>query len=100
MMRGTSVTLQCEAMSDPPVFQFRWYLNSSTEAVQIPNSALNLSELQTIEQKSGTIYVQQAIYTPDSRFDYGQVFCVGENAHGQQTKSCQFQLQPAGKAAN
>lgn len=99
--RGSSTPLQCDVSADPPVLRFRWYLNHTSESSghSLP-TALNLtqsSELPDRTEPGSTGYSQTAVYTPNSRFDYGNLLCMAENSLGSQSQPCLFQILPAGK---
>ncbi|XP_015782667.1 hemicentin-1 isoform X2 [Tetranychus urticae] len=81
--RNERARIVCEVDSDPDDVTFRWYLNNSSE---------------TIEIKSFTTNGTQSIlsYSPRTRLSYGSLLCLAENSIGKQKEPCIFHIIPAG----
>lgn len=75
--------MSCEVDADPPQVSFHWSLNNSFEVLPIKN-VVN-SKLRSV-----------AIYTPRTKFGFGQVACMASNKIGAQREPCYFDIIPAG----
>jgi len=78
------IQVPCDVEADPPQVTFRWALNNSIEMQPIKNHVS--AQLRSI-----------AHYAPRTKFGYGELYCWGSNAVGEQKEPCIFQVVAAGQ---
>lgn len=111
--RLESVKVYCHIDADPAdSISYKWaFVSSSSSTTQtVPNSARTLagkkpefSGQQLVYLDSNLItnsdgessLVSVATYTPRFELDYGTLLCWGQNALGQQSEPCAYQIVPA-----
>ncbi|RWS30953.1 sidestep protein-like protein, partial [Leptotrombidium deliense] len=81
--RNEVTHIVCEVEADPTNVSFKWFLNNSSETMEIRSFNSN-----------GTRSVVS--YSPRTRFGYGILHCLAENDIGKQKESCKFHIIPAG----
>lgn len=77
------VQVPCEVDADPAQVSFYWNLNNSLEIVPVKNFIT--SRLKSV-----------SIYSPRTKFGYGQLLCWASNKVGMQKQPCVFTVIPAG----
>lgn len=81
--RGEQAHILCEVDADPSNVSFKWFLNNSSETMEIRSFSANGSR-------------SVASYSPRTRFGYGSLFCWAEN-YERMSSPCQFHIIPAGQ---
>ena len=85
MAQNEIVHISCEVDAEPSDVTFKWFLNTSTENVEIRSFISNRS--QSI-----------ATYVPRNRFSYGTLLCSAQNEIGIQKDPCIFNIIPTGQS--
>jgi len=82
---GDQVMVPCRVSSNPPIVNFQWFFNSSSnkEFIDLPSSQF---------VSNGTVSLLQ--FNLHSRRDYGTVQCVATNIIGRQLRPCYIRLIP------
>ncbi|XP_053213660.1 neural cell adhesion molecule 2-like isoform X2 [Panonychus citri] len=83
LARNERAKITCEVDSDPEDVTFKWYLNNSSETIEIKSFSTN-----------GTQSLLS--YSPRTRLSYGSLLCMAENSVGKQKDPCLFHIIPAG----
>lgn len=76
----------CELDAYPPAVSFRWFFNNSDYMEWIEQDRFDQEGLKS-----------QFHFMPKSSKDYGNLYCIGENAIGTQEEPCIFNIVPTGK---
>jgi hypothetical protein len=82
-----SFSFQVEAY--PASVSFQWFFNSSEYEEWKTHSDFSQSGLKS-----------ELEFLPKTSKDYGNLFCIGENAIGRQEEPCVFQIVPTGPERN
>ncbi|TRY72296.1 hypothetical protein TCAL_11263 [Tigriopus californicus] len=86
VVQGGNVTLQCDVLANPPVHQFRWWVNKDGKAIEV-----RPEDIRSLESSSSIVY------SPESELDYGSVSCMATNTIGRQNHPCTFIITAATK---
>ncbi|XP_074600004.1 uncharacterized protein LOC141854281 [Brevipalpus obovatus] len=76
--------IACEVNSDPENVTFKWFLNNSSDIVEISSPIISNGTFSSIS------------YSPKNRYGYGTLLCLAENSVGKQKEPCVFHIIPAG----
>eukprot|EP00090_Calanus_glacialis_P029736 TRINITY_DN4776_c0_g2_i1.p1 TRINITY_DN4776_c0_g2~~TRINITY_DN4776_c0_g2_i1.p1 ORF type:complete len:861 (-),score=112.71 TRINITY_DN4776_c0_g2_i1:337-2919(-) len=79
-------SILCEVEAYPSSVSFRWFFNNSEYQEWKDHGDFTQSGLKS-----------QLEFLPKTSKDYGNLFCIGENAIGMQEEPCSFQIVPTGK---
>ncbi|XP_023348793.1 uncharacterized protein LOC111717526 [Eurytemora carolleeae] len=82
----TPTVISCQVDAFPPTVNFRWFFNNSEIEEWIGTDSFHQAGLASSLQ-----------FVPKSSKDYGSLFCMSENAVGQMSKPCSFQILPTGR---
>lgn len=80
---GSSTTIECDVISEPPPLRFYWLFvtNQSSEPQTLPQLVFTSSSNNSVR------------FTPRRRSDFGMLLCFSENQIGRMLKPCRFQLE-------
>ncbi|XP_076366225.1 nephrin-like isoform X2 [Tachypleus tridentatus] len=78
------VDILCELIAEPIEVVFRWRFNTSGETVDVNSFSSNRTR-------------SIAIFSPKSKYDYGTLYCWGENIIGVQQEPCVFNIIPSAR---
>jgi len=79
-------TILCEVEAHPSAVSFRWFFNNSEHQEWKDHGDFTQSGLKS-----------QIEFLPKTSKDYGNLYCIAENAIGVQEEPCSFQIVPTGK---
>ncbi|XP_022240422.1 uncharacterized protein LOC106458486 isoform X6 [Limulus polyphemus] len=82
--RQEKVRIYCEVTAKPTDVVFRWTFNTSSETV----------DADSVNSTGTTSF---AVFSPKCKYDYGIVYCWGENIIGIQKEPCVFNILPAAR---
>ena len=71
----------------PSAVSFRWFFNNSEHQEWKDHGDFTQSGLKS-----------QIEFLPKTSKDYGNLYCIAENAIGVQSEPCSFQIVPTGKS--
>ncbi|XP_022245158.1 nephrin-like isoform X2 [Limulus polyphemus] len=78
------VDILCELIAEPLEVVFRWRFNTSGETVDVNSFSSNRTS-------------SVATFSPKSKYDYGTLYCWGENSIGVQQEPCVFNIIPSAR---
>lgn len=79
-------TILCEVEAYPSAVSFRWFFNNSEHQEWKDHADFTQFGLKS-----------QIEFLPKTSKDYGNLYCIGENAIGTQEEPCSYQIVPTGK---
>ncbi|XP_076335435.1 nephrin-like isoform X1 [Tachypleus tridentatus] len=82
--RQEKVRVYCEVTAKPMDVVFRWTFNTSSETI----------DADSVNSTGTTSF---AVFSPKCKYDYGIVYCWGENTIGIQKEPCVFNILPAAR---
>ena len=83
---GVLICLTFQVAAHPSAVSFRWFFNNSEHQEWKDHADFSQSGLKS-----------QIEFLPRTSKDYGNLYCIAENAIGVQSQPCSFQIVPTGE---